>query len=92
MSGSQTGYTYLHRTALDLLAPLQVLPDFIFGSAETCRSYMQRCLRDPEDHVVLEGTWDHNPEDWEARTTFTPSEAVPYASPAADRSHEAADE
>jgi len=47
---------------------------------------------DPSGIITIAPAANHNPEDWEARTTFTPSEAVPYASPAADRSHEAADE
>jgi hypothetical protein len=86
------GFTYRHHTARDLMAPDEVLPDYIFDGIETCRSFMARCLRDPEDHVVLEGQWMHNPKDWEARTTFRPTAAHPYALPAADRPHEAANE
>lgn len=74
-----TGFTYLHASARDLLAPVQVLPDYIFETADTCREYMQRCLRDPEDHVVLEGTWTHEGADVRARTTFRATVVHPFA-------------
>jgi hypothetical protein len=76
---TQPGFTYRHRDAkVGLLAPLRVLPEFIYPDAETCRAFMADNLRDPQDFVILEGSWSADTADATGRVDFVATAHRPF--------------
>lgn len=76
---TQPGFTYRHHDAkVGLLAPLRVLPEYIFETAERCRRFMADCLRDPHDFVILTGTWSADTADGTGRVEFVATAHHPF--------------
>jgi hypothetical protein len=51
-------YTYKHNTSRTKLGQSMVLRDYVFTDVESCKLFMQRCLRGPEECVIVEGSWE----------------------------------